>query len=96
MQYSDVTMVQQQMPDDTYRIYDKPGENRLMITPSIGKSMAGGAKAGITLGAYQQPSPLQQMEAAALTFLQGTGRTCAIQTREEIFPPQWEFTYRCR
>ncbi|MEF2559353.1 hypothetical protein VQ044_24920 [Aurantimonas sp. C2-5-R2] len=45
MEYADVTSAYQAMPDDTYKIFDKPSEGRMLISTSLGKAMATGAGA---------------------------------------------------
>ena len=39
-----------QMPNDTYRIYDHPKGDRLMVAPSLGKIAGAGLVNGATLG----------------------------------------------
>lgn len=85
--------------DDVYRIFDKPADNRLMITPSIAKAMGAGFVQGATFGgvdAMDSIGPKPQFEHAALAYLQSTGRTCRILDGYIVVRPQWEFKYDCR
>jgi hypothetical protein len=82
--------------DDTYRVFDKPASNKLMITPSIGRAMAMGAGRGITLMAADTSVPKPLYERAALGYLASTGRTnCRIVDGYLVIDPQWEFKYDC-
>ncbi|MEF2550023.1 hypothetical protein VQ042_01425 [Aurantimonas sp. A2-1-M11] len=95
MEYADVTAAYQAMPDDTYKIFDKPSEGRMLISTSLGKAMATGAVQGATLGVVKVPSDLPGMEAAAQAFFARTGRTCTITSRDEVIQPNWELRYTC-
>jgi hypothetical protein len=84
--------------EDTYRVFDKPAENKLMITPSIGKAMGAGAAQGLTFGgadAMDMIGPKPMFEKAALGYLASTGRTCRIIDGYIVAKPQWEFKYDC-
>lgn len=78
-----------------YRIYDKPSENRLMITPSIGASMGGGAVKGATWGIVNPLTGSALYRAAAEEYLRSTGRECTVQNIELILEPQYEARYTC-
>lgn len=94
--YSGVPVVDHQMPDDTYRVFDKPNEGRLMITASVGSAMAGGFKSGITFGAASSSAPANLFQEAAESYLKKTGRDCIIKDGHLIVSPQWEFVYECK
>lgn len=84
--------------EDTYRVFDKPAANKLMITPSIGKAMGAGAAQGLTFGgadAMDMIGPKPMFEKAALGYLANTGRTCRIVDGYIVARPQWEFKYDC-
>ena len=71
------------------RVFDKPEEGRMMITPHIGKAYAQGATLGLAStaeGSYKQ---------AALAFLQSTGRNCTVGEMMLVVQPQWETCYTC-
>ncbi|UPJ53350.1 hypothetical protein IVB30_19760 [Bradyrhizobium sp. 200] len=73
-EYSGVTVESVSMPEDTYRIYDKPSANKMMVTPSIMASMAQGAGQGLLLNAVDNTPPKPLFERAALEYLRSTGR----------------------
>ena len=92
-EYSGVKLVKYEAPEMTVRIFDKPADGKLMITPTIGKAAALGAGAGITLGLWTpgiDPFPMQE---AAQHYLDSTGRKCTITSGKLLIKPQWEFTY---
>ena len=60
----------------TFRIFDKPAENRLMITPSLGDAVGIGAVRGLTL--MDSDSPIVVYKDAAVDWLRTTGRTCTV------------------
>lgn len=80
----------------TWRIFDKPEEGRLMITPTLLRSARQGFVGGLTLGAFDTDIPKPRYQAAADGWLVNSGRTeCEITDGYEVTRPQWEFTYRC-
>jgi hypothetical protein len=79
-----------------WRVFDKPAENRMMVTPSIGRAMGLGAVSGITLGAASPDLPKPEIQGAAEAWLIKTGRTCQITDGYVIANPQWEFKYTCQ
>lgn len=80
----------------TFRIYDKPLENRMMITPSIAASFGGGAVKGATFGAYNPSNSEVVYRDAAEQYLKSTGRTCSARDVSLIFDPQYEIRYECK
>jgi hypothetical protein len=95
MQYDDVDPVHFQAGDATWRIFDKPTEHRLMITPTIGESMTEGLWSGLTFGAADTEIPKPTYQHAVEAWLAHTGRNCAVTDGYKLIKPQWEFTYRC-
>lgn len=84
------------MPDDTYRVFDKPGANKMMVTSSIGGAMAQGAGSGLLLNAIDNTPPKPVFEAAALHYLRSTGRTdCRVVDAYLLVKPQFEVKYDC-
>lgn len=79
----------------SYRIFDKPNENRLMITSSIGGSLGGGAVSGFTLGAVQPASAEVLFRDAAEQYLTSTGRNCRSRDISLVVMPQYEVRYEC-
>lgn len=73
-----------------YRIYDRPMDNRMMITPSIGQAALG----GMSFGLANQPSFV--FRSAADEWLREQGRNCVVDRIELIVQPQWEAFYNCR
>lgn len=82
--------------DDVYRVFDKPAESRLMITPSIAKAAAMGAVGGATMGIADVSGIKPTYERAAVAYLASTGRHCRIVDGYLVQRPQWEFKYDCR
>jgi len=81
--------------EDIYRIFDKPLANKLMITPSLGSTVAMGVVSGATFGAARADGPKPVLERASLGFLASTGRKCRIIDGYLLARPQWEFKYDC-
>ncbi len=95
MQYSDVPVREFKNSDDAWRIFDKPAEGRLMITPSLGAAMGQGALKGLTFGAADTEIPKPIYQRAVLGWLSYTARTCTVTDGYKLINPQWEFTYHC-
>jgi hypothetical protein len=95
--YSGVDPVQHAYGQDTWRIFDKPEEGRMMVTSSIGAGMMAGAARGATWGlAGNLTGPMGGYRAAAEDWLAAQGRDCTILTGALIIEPQYEFWYECR
>jgi len=91
LKYDSKSLTQVAMSDDTYRVFEHPKGDRLMVTSSIGRS----ARSGATFGALPV-SPLKSHEAAARQHLDQTGRqACQIVSGEELVKPQYEFVFSC-
>lgn len=83
---------------DFYRVFDKPAENKLMITPSIGRAAAAGFISGATFGGVAAEDNLgrkPEYEAATMAYLRSTGRDCRILDGYVVIKSQWEFKYDC-
>lgn len=52
-EYTGVKIVKYEAPEMTVRIFDKPEQGKLMITPTIGKAAALGAGQGVTFGVWR-------------------------------------------
>lgn len=93
--YSGVKVISYTSPaqSTSYRIFDKPGENRLMITSSLANAMGQGALKGLTLMNTTPPEIL--FEQAAIEFLASTGRTCIAKRTFLVVDPQFEVQYEC-
>ena len=79
----------------TYRIFDKPAENRLMITSSLAAAFGSGAVQGATFGAIQPTSAAVVFRDAAEQYLVSTGRTCVTRDTTLVIDPQYEVRYDC-
>lgn len=73
-----------------FGIYDKPAENRMMVTASIGRAAADGA----TFGATRDPG--QTYRDAAVEYLAQQDRRCTAISTTVIVEPQYEVTYSCQ
>lgn len=92
LQYKDVSPVRMTDAGHVWRIFDKPLEHRLMITPTIGRAAGLGLGRGLT-GVDAIPKP--EFESAATAWLASTGRNCTLIDGYVLAEPQWEFKYRC-
>ena len=94
--YSSVEMQQYSYAGENWRIFDKPTENRLMITPSMESAIAGGAKTGLTLGlAGNQGDPENRFRTAARMFVKQRDESCEIVDGKMLINPQYEYNYIC-
>jgi hypothetical protein len=80
---------------DEYRVFDKPDQNRMMISSSLSSAMGQGAAAGLTLGAVDATPAKPLFQRAAEEYLASTGRSCTIVDGYLLIKPQWEFKYSC-
>lgn len=85
------------MPDETYRLYDHPTDNTVIVSPSIGRAIGIGVTQGATFGLADAMTPEQKMEAAARQHLANTGRgACSITSGYLLVKPLYEFSYTCQ
>jgi hypothetical protein len=95
-EYEGIQIVEVKMPEDTYRVFDKPTQNKLMITSSLGAAAGQGMVKGLTFGAAPTEVPKPLFEAAAAQFLVESGRSgCRIIDAYLLAQPQWEVKYDC-
>jgi hypothetical protein len=95
-EYQGVPVQEVKMPDDTYRIFDKPAVNKLMVTSSLSSAAGQGFVKGLTFGAVPTDAPKPLFEAASLQFLGESGRPgCRIIDAYILAQPQWEVKYDC-
>ncbi|WP_321344824.1 hypothetical protein [Breoghania sp.] len=78
-----------------FRIFDKPTESRLMITPSIGDAAAIGLVKGATFGIAGSDAPEVIYRNGAQDFLDKSGRSCDVRDISLIATPQYEVRYTC-
>ena len=94
--YSGVDVERFEANGQTWRIFDKPAEGRLMITPTLGKAAAVGAAQGATFGLSRGgASPVQNFEAAANLFIKSRDASCQVTSGSLVINPQYEFFYSC-
>lgn len=94
--YTGITPVEVVMPDDIYRVFDKPADTRIMVTSSLGSAAGQGALKGLMFGVVDTTPPLRRFQAAAERYLKDRGRGgCAITQGYLLVQPQFEFRYRC-
>lgn len=94
--YMGVTPIWVGTGDDTYRVYEHPRTNSVMITPSLAVSGGQGFVQGLTLGAVAPRAPKPLFERAVRVYLDGTSRKhCQIGDGYVVLDPQWEFRFSC-
>lgn len=74
---------------ESWRVFDKPGENRMMITKGLGA-----ATASALFGAFGN-SPAILYEQAAIRWLSQYGRQCRVLRSFLVVEPQYEVQYDC-
>ena len=88
--YSDTTVERYTYNGQVFRVFDKPKEGRLMITPSLSRS----ALQGFTYGAAATAENTYQE--ASTAYLVSKGRDCTVSDLKLIVQPQWEAFYNCQ
>lgn len=84
------------MPDDTYWVFDKPGEMRMAISSSPGAAFATGTAQMMTLYTVNANPEAAKFEAAAAAFLEKSGRPeCKPTASQFIVTPYYEVRYEC-
>jgi hypothetical protein len=96
LEYTDVDVQRAESADYNWRIFDKPTEGRMMITPTFGVAATTGFLSGLTLGAADTDLPKSQYQAGVEAWLEKTGRKCAVTDGYKLIRPQWEFKYTCQ
>lgn len=93
--YSGVELKEVATQYDTFRVFDKPTENRLMITSSIASSVGQGVVGGALFNPAIAASPEPVFHEAVELYLAQSGRKCEVQPGVLLAQPQWEFRYSC-
>lgn len=94
--YSDVEPQRFAAGGKSYRVFHKPAENRLMITPTIADAGAAGVIAGGTLGmAGDGLGPEAEFQAASQAFLDARQPGCKVTNGSRVLPTQYEFNFAC-
>jgi hypothetical protein len=81
----------------TYRIFDRKDISKVMITPSIGQAMRGGAIKGATFGGLNIQDDKGRFTNVAKAYLEKErpSELCEVKSGEMVLDPQWEFVYLC-
>lgn len=93
--YSSVTPQDVTTAYDTFSVFDKPSEGRMMVTSSVGAAFGNGVVGGLTLNSTNAHPPKPIFQEAAEQFLARSGRQCKITDGYVLVNPQWEFKYDC-
>ncbi len=93
--YSGVPIQEVETSYDTFRVFDKPAENRMMITTSIASASGQGIVGGLMLNPAGGATPLPIFREAVEKYLAQSGRACQVKDGALIAVPQWEFRYTC-
>jgi len=95
-EYSGIEVQTVQMPDDNYRVFDKPTASKMMVTSSLSSAMAQGFGQGLLLNAIDNTPPKPLFEQAAVAYLAQSGRpSCRIVDAYLLAKPQYEVKYDC-
>ncbi|MBB4375624.1 hypothetical protein [Bradyrhizobium sp. SBR1B] len=95
-EYQGVPVQEVKMSDDTYRVFDKPAQSKMMVTSSLSSAAGQGFARGLTFGAAPTDPPKPLFEAAALQYLSENGRpSCRVIDAYLLARPQWEVKYDC-
>lgn len=80
----------------TWLIYDRPTDDRLMISPNFGDELASSVIEGLTLGLSGKVNgPEGAYHAAAAAYLRSKESPCQVTNGAHIFENSWEFFYTC-
>lgn len=94
--YSSVDKQEIAMPDDTYWVFDKPAESRMMVSSSPGAAFATGTVQAMTLYTVNANPEAAKFEAAAASHLEKTGRpNCKPTASQFVTTPYYEVRYQC-
>ncbi len=93
-EYSFVKVEYVTMPDDTYRIFDKPEAGKMLVSSSIASATAQSLRANLLL--KDDTPPKANFEAAAAEYLSNHGRSgCRVTDSYLLIAPQYEVKYDC-
>ena len=84
--------------DREYRMFERKDLHKIMITPSLGMSMAHGAAKGATFGGVNIDEHNTVYERATKEYLKKEypGQQCTTFNGRMVLDPQWEFEYSCK
>jgi hypothetical protein len=85
-EYANIAVVELQLGAETFRVFDKPSANKMIVTKPMGWTLLHGA--GWT--------PKEPFEVAAQQHLRNTGRgSCHVTEAGVIMGPKHEIKYEC-
>lgn len=95
--YGDVEKTEIGHDGYTYRIFDRKDLSKVMITPSIGQALRGGAIKGATFGGINIQDDKGRFTSVANDYLgkENPAKICDVKSGKMILDPQWEFVYLC-
>lgn len=94
--YSNVLAQEIQYNDRVWRIFDKPREGRLMITPSVHAAVGAGIATGFTLGLIPSPNgKASTFRPAVDAYLSQKLENCDVTFARLLIKPYYEFSYSC-
>ncbi|TLD68296.1 hypothetical protein FEM03_23555 [Phragmitibacter flavus] len=94
--YRGVKVQKHHGPDFEIRVFDKPEENRMMVTPTVGRAAKEGYISGATLGLASIENTKAGYQKQAQDFLDHNERKMEIYKGDLVVKPQWEFWYRAK
>ncbi|MBX9588434.1 MAG: hypothetical protein K2X43_03960 [Hyphomonadaceae bacterium] len=80
---------------DTWRVFDRTAEGKLLVQRNPGNPTASGVVGALGLATTNAAAPQPDYREAAEAFLAQTGRGCRIKDGYLVVAPSWEFTYEC-
>lgn len=95
-EYGQTPMVLYEHRDKTYRLWDKPDQNKMMVSSNLGAAAGDGFMTGLTFGIVSAYPGEPTMRSVAEGYLAGKQRKCTVAIGTLIQQPQWEFRYQCQ
>jgi hypothetical protein len=92
---SDVPRHEVRTAHDTFTVFDKPPEGRMIVIPSVGAAAMQGVSAGLLFNSAAAATPKPIYQEAAEAHLTNTGRKCQVKDGYVVLHPTWEFRYEC-
>jgi hypothetical protein len=84
-----------QTSSDSYWVYDKPSEGKILVQRNPLSAAGQGLVGGLLLNPSIAAAPKPYYQQAAEQHLSATGRQCRIKDGYLVIEPSWEFTYDC-
>jgi hypothetical protein len=92
--YSDTPVDRYIHRNKQFRIYHKPEENKLMITPTFSSAIGQGIIEGITLNSADMSTSKAVFQPAVEAYLKSKYEEVEILDGYKVLEEQWEFIYR--